>query len=168
MGYVNDTGVSRYIPPTLFHIVTGTWTSAAGAVTGTIAKHKAAAAETATVNIPIVTPSNSAALKGSKLVSVELDHELLLAAATSVTLSIVKVARGIEGAVAVVSAPAGTQTLDPTTTAATQDQHKDKFTLTTPAFIDNDEYYFLKAVFVCAGTVTIDLLAAVANLTLRL
>jgi hypothetical protein len=167
-GYVHDTSMSQYIPPNLMHCVTGTWTDAAGAVSGTIARHKAASAETATVNVPIIIPSNSVAGKGALLQSVELDYELLLAAATSVTLSIVKVARGADTAVAVVSAPAGTQTLTPSTTAATQDQHKDKFTLTTPAYIDNDEYYFLKAVFVCGGTVTIDLLGAVANYTLRL
>lgn len=167
MGYVHDTAMSQYIPPTDFHCVTGTWTEVAGQVAGTICKHKAAAAETATINIPIDLPSNSIAQKGAQLVSVEVDYEVLVAAATSITLSIVKVTRGAEGAVAVVSAPAGTQTLTPATTAATVDQHKDKFTLTTPAWIDNDEYYFLKMVAVCAATTQLDLLAAVANYTLR-
>jgi hypothetical protein len=82
-----------------------------------------------------------------------------------VELSIVKIVRGANTAVAVVSAPAGTQLLTAATTAATVDQHLDKFTLTTPAYIDNDEYYFLKAVAVAAATTQIDLLAAVANYT---
>ena len=60
-GYVHDTAMSQYIPPTAFHIVTGTWTQAAGAVAGTIAMHKAAAAETATVNIPIMIPPTRSA-----------------------------------------------------------------------------------------------------------
>ena len=46
MGYVHDTSMSQYIPPTAMHCVTGTWTDAAGAVSGTIARHKAANAET--------------------------------------------------------------------------------------------------------------------------
>ena len=71
------------------------------------------------------------------------------------------------GAVAVVSAPAGTQLLLPASTAATVDQHLDKFTLTTPAWILNTEYYFLKVVAVCPATTQIDLLGAVANYTFR-
>lgn len=167
MGYVHDTSMSQYIPPNLAHCVTGTWTDVAGQVTGTIARHKAAAAETTTINIPITLPSNSMALKGAMLASVEVDYEILVAAATSWTMSIVKVVRGVDTAVAVVSSPAGTQTLTPATTAATVDQHKDKFALTTPAYIDNDEYYFLKIVAVCAATTQVDILGAVANFTLR-
>jgi hypothetical protein len=168
MGYVHDTQMSQYIPPNLAHCITGTWTDVAGQVAGTIARHKAAAAETTTINIPIILPSNAAALKGALLKSVEVDYEVLVLAATSVTLSIVKVVRGADTAVAVVSAPAGAQLLTAATTAANMDQHRDKFTLTTPAYIDNDEYYFLKIVAVCAATTQLDLLGAVANFTLRL
>lgn len=168
MGYVHDTKVSQYIPPNLAHCVTGTWTDIAGQVAGTIVRHKAAAAETTTINFPLVVPSNSDSQKGSLLKSVEVDYEVLVAAATSITLSIVKVVRGVDTAVAVVSAPAGAQTLAPATTAATVDQHRDTFTLTTPAYIDNDEYYFLKIVAVCAATTQLDLLGAVVNITKRM
>jgi hypothetical protein len=167
MGYVHDTNMSQYIPPNLAHCVTGTWTDVAGQVAGTIARHKAAAAETATINIPITLPSNAIANKGALLKSVEVDYEILVAAATSWTMSIVKVVRGVDTAVAVVSAPAGAQFLLPATTAANVEQHRDKFTLTTPAYIDNDEYYFLKIVAVAAATTQIDILGAVANYTLR-
>jgi len=168
MGYVHDTGMAHYIPPNLAHCVTGTWTDVAGQVAGTIVRHAAAAAQTVTVNIPIILPSNSIALKGSLLKYVELDYEILVAAATSSTLSIVKVVRGADTAVAVVSAPAGTQLLAAATTAATVDQHRDRFTLTTPAYIDDDEYYFLKAVIIQAATTQIDLLGAFAYFTARM
>lgn len=168
MGYVHNTSMSQYIPPNLIHCVTGTWTDTAGAVAGTIAKNRAAAASTSTINVPIIVPSNSAALVGAMLNSVELDYEITVEVMTSLTLSIVKVVRGIDTAVAVVSAPAGTQTLTPATTAASVDQHKDKFTLTTPAFIDNDEYYFLKCIAICGTNGVLQLLGAVANFTLRL
>jgi hypothetical protein len=164
---IHNTHFAQYIPPNLMHCVTGTWTDIAGQVTGTIVRHKAAAAETATVNIPIPIPSNSIGLNGCKLASVELDYEILTAACTSVTASIVKVVRGIDTAVAVVSAPAATQDLVAAVGAATVDQHKLTVTLTTPAWIDNDEYYFLKVIFVAATTSLIDLLAAVANFTFR-
>ena len=145
-GYVHDTAMSQYISPTAFHIVTGTWTQAAGQVAGTIAMHKAAAAETATVNIPIMIPSNSVGLKGSYLKSIEVDYEILIAACTSVTATLNKVARGGDTAVAVVTAPAITQDLAAAVAAATVDQHKLTVSLTTPAWIDNDEYYLLGAV----------------------
>jgi hypothetical protein len=167
-GYVHDTAMSQYIPCNQMHCVTGTWTDVAGQVAGTIVRHKAATAETATINVPITIPSNSVALKGAMLKSVEIDYEILVAACTSWTMSIVKVVRGVDTAVAVVSAPAGAQTLTAATTAATVDQHRDVFTLTTPVYIDNDEYYFLKIVAVAAATTQIDLLAAVANFTERL
>ena len=168
MGYVHDTNMSQYIPPNLAHCVTGTWTDVAGQVAGTIVRHKAATAETSTINIPIILPSNHIALKGSQLKYVELDYEILVAAATSVTLSIVKVVRGADTAVAVVSAPAGTQLLTPASTSATVDQHRDRFTLTTPVFIDDDDMYFLKVVIVAAATTQIDLIGAVAYFTARL
>jgi hypothetical protein len=166
-GYVHDTAMSEYFPPSTFSIITGTWTYIAGQVAGTICAHKAAAAETSTILVPIQIPSNSVAGKGSLLKSVEIDYEIQVVAVTSVTLSIVKVVRGIDTAVAVVSAPAGAQTLVAATTAANVEQHRDAFTLTTPAYIDNDEYYFLKIVIVATATATVDLLAAVANYTFR-
>ena len=166
-GYVHDTAMSQYIPPTAFHIVTGTWTQAAGQVTGTICMHKAATAETATINIPIIIPSNSVSLKGCYLKSVEIDYEILIADLTSITLSIVKVVRGVDTAVALVSAPACTQDIT-AANAKIVEQHKVVVSLTTPAWIANTEYYFLKASCVAPATTTIDLLGAVANFTERI
>ena len=168
MGYVHDTQMSLYIPPTAFHGVTGTWSLAAGAVAGTIVYKKAAAAETTTINIPIILPGNTAPNKGSMINSVEVDFEISGAAATSVTITMNKVTRGADGADAVVTAITGTQTLTPATTAATIDEHKDKFTVTTPAYIDNDEYYLLKIVAVCAAATVIEFLGATVNYTVRM
>jgi hypothetical protein len=167
MGYVHDTAMSQFVPPTVMHGVTGTYTNSAGAVAGTIALHRAAAASTGVINIPIILPSNSVAMKGAYLKSVEVDYECLLAAATSVTFTMNKVTRGADGAVAVVSAVTVTQDLTAATDAADQDQHKCTVTVTTPAWIDNDEYYLLVMTAICGGTVTLDILGAVINYTLR-
>ena len=167
-GYVHDTAMAQFIAPTLFHIVTGTWTQAAGQVSGTICMHKAATAETANVNIPIMIPSNSVGLKGAYLKSIEVDYEILVAACTSVTATLNKVVRGVDTAVAVVSAPAITQDLAAAVAAATVDQHKLTVTLTTPVWIANTEYYLLKLAMVAAATTTIDLLGAVVNFTERI
>jgi len=167
MGYVHDTAMSQFIPPTAMHYVTGTWTSDAGNVTGTIVQQKTAAAETTVVNIPIMIPQNSVGLKGGYLKSVEIDYEILTAAATSITASLSKVVRGADGAVAVVTSPAVTQDLTAATDAADVDQHKLTVTVTTPVWIDNDEYYLLVITAVCAGGTVLEILGAVANFTLR-
>lgn len=168
MGYVHDTHMSQFIPPTAMMGVTGTFTLAAGAVAGTIAYHRAATAQTSVITIPIPLPSNSSTQKGAYLRSVEVDYENLLATATSVTFGLNKVTRGANTAVAVVSAVTVTQDLTAATTAAAQDQCKCTVTLTTPAWIDNDEYYLLTMTIVAGATVTNDVLGAVANYTLRL
>jgi len=168
MGYIHDTHCAQYIPPTAFHCVTGTFTDAAGAVTGTIAKHRAAAASTAVINIPIMLPSNSIAQKGAYLLSVEVDYELLLDVATSVTASMNRVTRGADTAVAVVAAVTVTQDLAAAVAAATENQHKLTVTLTTPVWIDNDQEFLLVLTIVCGATVTVDLLGAVANYELKL
>lgn len=167
MGYIHDTAMSQYIAPTAFHYVTGTWTDAAGNVAGTIVKQKATGAETSVVNIPILIPSNSVAQKGGYLKSVEIDYEILAAAATSITATVNKVTRGADGAVAVVAAQTATQDLTAATDAADVDQHKLTVTITTPFWIDNDVYVLVSLSCVCATNTVLEFLGAVANFTLR-
>jgi hypothetical protein len=166
-GYVHDTAMSQYIPPTAFHIVTGTWTQAAGQVAGTICMHKAAAAESPIINVPITIPSNSVGLKGAYLKSVEIDYEVMVADLTSIAFTIQKVTRGTDTNVAVVSAPTVTQDIA-AASAKTIEQHKVVVSLSTPAWIANTEYYLLKIAPVAPATTTLDLLGAVANFTERI
>ena len=170
MGYVHDTKMSQYIPPTLFHCVTGTWTQAAGAVTGTIAKHVAAADQSTVINIPIVIPSNASAQKGARLESIEVDFEILVAACDALAAVINKVTRGADTAVAVVESLAFSYDTGHDTAAErlTLDQHKMTLTLTTPVWLDNDVYILVEITANQALTTTLDFLAAVANFTLRL
>jgi hypothetical protein len=79
----------------------------------------------------------------------------------------VKVVRGTDTNVAVVSAPACTQDIA-AASAKIVEQHKVIITLTTPAWIANTEYFFLKAALVAPATTTFDLLGAVANFTERI
>ncbi len=167
MGYVHDTAMSTFIPPTTFHPVTGTFTWAAGAVAGTIAMHRAAANQTSVITIPIMLPSNSVAGKGALLKSIEVDYEVLTAEPTSITWTLNKVTRGAEGAVAAVAAVTRTNAVADAA-AKTVDQHKQVITITSPAWIDNDEYYLLECSLVAgAGGTTEDFLGAVANWTFR-
>lgn len=170
---IHNTHASQFIPWTAITPITGTWTEVAGQVAGTMCKHKAATAETAIVYIPIVLPSDSGVnaagvpTKGSLLASVEVDYEVLVSACTSVTGAITKVKRGADGAVAVVSTITTTQDLTAATDAADVDQHKLTISITTPAYIENDEYYICTMTFVAAAGTTLDVLGAVANYTHR-
>ena len=165
-GFVHDTAMSQYIPPTLFHCATGTWTWVAGTVTDTIAKHKAAGDETAIINIPIIIPSNSVAGKGALLKSIEVDYKITTDSPTSITPLVNLITRGIEGAVATVAAQAFTQS--PTLAASkTVEKHKLVITITTPFWIDNDQFVLLELTLVSANGAVWDILAAVANFTLR-
>jgi len=170
MGFVNDTHMAQIIPPTMFHCVTGTWTLAAGAVAGTIAKHVAATDETSVITIPVTLPSNSVGLKGSYLVSIEVDFEILVADCDALAAVVNKVTRGADGAVAVVAAQ--TFTYDAGHDSAAEridvDQHRMTLTLATPIWIDNDEYVLVEITADKAATTTMDFLAAVANYTARL
>jgi len=168
MGYVHDTHMAQIIPPTAFHFSTATITYVAGQVAGTIVAHRAAANQTSLITIPIMIPSNSSGLKGAMLNSIEIDYEILVAEPTSLTWTLNKVTRGADGAVAVVAAVTKTNTLSAATGKAV-DQHRETITLTTPTWIDNDEYYLLEGSMVAgAGGNTSDFLGAVANFTLRL
>jgi hypothetical protein len=164
---IHNTHFAQYIPPTAMHYVTGTWADAAGDVAGTIVKRKTANAETAVVTVPVVIPSNSIALQGAKLASIELDYEIETAACTSVTAVLHKIVRGADTAVAVASHPTITQSPAAAAGAETHAEHKLVVTLTTPAWIDNDEYYLCEFSFIAAAGSVVDILAAVANYTLR-
>ena len=167
MGYVHDTHMQRYVPPTVFSLVTGTWTHAAGNVAHTIVMQKAAAAETSTVTIPLTVPGNEIDLKGSMINSVEIDYEILTAAATSITATVWKIAAGVDGAVAVATQVTATQNLTAATDAADVDQHRLTVTITTPEYIDDDDYWFVELACVCATTTVLEFLGAQVNYTFR-
>lgn len=169
-GYVHDTSMSQYIPPTVFHLVTGTWTHAAGQVTDTIAVINAAADATTTCNIPVMIPSNSVAQKGAYLRSVEIDFEVLTAAMDAASVVFNLVTRGADGAVATVAAQTFTYDTGHDTAAERidVDQHKMTVTLDTPVWLDNDQYALVELTLDRAVTTVVHLLGAVANYTLRL
>jgi hypothetical protein len=163
-----NTQMSQFIPPNMFHAATGTFTYVAGQVAGTIALHRAAAAETSIITIPVMVPSNAATGNGAYLKSVEIDYENVAAAiGTSLTPVINLVDRGAEGADATVTAQAFTQT--PTlSNSLTQDEHKLVLTLTTPVWVKNTQYVLVQLTLIAtSNSGTNDFLGAVANFTLR-
>jgi hypothetical protein len=89
-------------------------------------------------------------------------------AATSLTATMNKVTRGADGADATVASVAVTQDLTAGTDAADVDEHKLTVTVTTPFWIDNDEYVLVElALEAGAGGNTADFISAVAKYTFR-
>jgi len=167
---IHNSHVSQFIPPNLCHFVTGTWTDAAGAVANTIVKSKAAADQTAIVTIPIMIPSNSVALQGAKLVSVDVWWEVLTAAMDAVS-ALVHLAT-LPADTAAFGAPAAqTFTYDTghNTAAArlTLEQHKMTLTITTPPWLDDDQIMLVQLTYDAAATSLLTFFGARANYTLR-
>ena len=171
MGYVNDTHTCYYIPPTLAHRVTGTWSNAAGQVADTIVESVNDANQTSKLTIPIVVPSNSSDAKGFKLTSIEIDYEVTGAALEEVTAVVNKVTRGAEGAVAVVAAQAFSYDTghDAANERNTQDEHVMTLTLTTPVWVEDDHVIQVQLTNVAgAGGGVFDFIGMRANYTYRL
>ena len=170
MGYVHDTAMSQFFPPTVAHYVTGTWSDAAGSIAGTICKSKAAADNTAVVTIPIAVPQNGVAQKGAYLKSIDVYWEVLTAAMDAVTAAINKATLPANGAD--FAAPAAqTFTYDANhDTAAkrlTLDEHKMTLTITTPFWMDDDDLVLVEMTFDAALTSALTFFGARANYTLR-
>src|SRR3972149_3726739 len=79
MGYVHDTAMSQFVPPNQIGVSAGTWTFAVAS--NVWSNDRTAADASFTAYIPIPIPSNSVALKGAKLVSIEFMYLIGTAAA---------------------------------------------------------------------------------------
>lgn len=170
MGYVHDTSMSQFIAPTQVFGDTATWSLGAGQVANSIAYKCDATDETANLFIPVLLPSNSASAKGAYLKSIEVDFEIVTAACDAMSATLYKVTRGADGSDVTVASVSFTYDAghDSAAERIDVDEHKMTLTLATPAWIDNDEYYWVKIAFDKAATTTVEFLGAVANFTLRL
>ena len=174
-GYVHDTGFTAWITPLQMFGDTAAWTFGAGQVSNSLVYKADATDEVANLFIPITVWSNSAVdaggnpVKGSLLKSIEIDFEVLIAALDVLTPVIYKMKRGADGADVVVSTPAFSYDSGHDTAAERidVDEHKMTLTLDTPAYVENDEYYWLKLPFDKAATSTVEVLGAFANFTFR-
>jgi hypothetical protein len=86
---------------------------------------------------------------------------------TSLTWTINKITRGADGADASVTPQTCTAALSAATGKAVN-EHKEVLTITTPFWIDNDEYVLVElALEAGGGGNTADFISAVANYTFR-
>jgi hypothetical protein len=176
MGYVHDVAMSQFVPPTAFGYSAGTW--ALAVATNVWSLDRTAADAAFTVYMPIPVPSNSVALKGAKLLSVEFMYSIATAAADAFVAATCAVykdtlqASAASGSGTLNTSAIVTGTLDTGHDTAAEllaiDEHRLKWTLTTPAWIDNDAAYHFEAVVDAAAGTVFKIFGGIVNYTLRL
>jgi hypothetical protein len=168
MGYVHDTAMSLFIGPEEAQHSAGTWTATNGAGNLWYSRRTAANATWVT-KIPIKLPQNSVALKGSKLVSVDIYWETTVEVMDAVAAVLYKATAPANGSA--FSAASVTTSYDTGhDTAAervTVEQHTMTLTVTTPFWIDNDDVIYVELSVDGGANGVFDLYGARANFTLR-
>jgi hypothetical protein len=174
-GYVHNTAMSQWISPNMCSYVTGTWTDAVGAVTGTVVKEKAAADNTGVIYIPIsaAIPSTSVAQTGCYVRSIDIYWATTTAAldAAGVTALIdrfVLPANGAAFPALVAHAFTYDAGNDTAAESLTLDEHTMTLTITTPIWLDNDDLVQVRLTMDAALTSVIRFHGARVNYTLRL
>ena len=168
MGYVHDEDMSKFIHPGAFEMSAGTW--AVTEASSVVSNNRTAADAAVTVLVPIPIPSNSVALKGAKLASIDLGYLIGTAAADDfATVELEKTTIGADNVAAAGEAPA--VTLDTAHDTAAErlavDDHTMTITIDSPEFLDDGDCYWLKLVIDAAATTVLKFYGAVAHYTLR-
>ena len=169
MGYVNDTHFSQFISPFTWGYSAGTWTPT---VASNVVKNVRSAADASvTVTVPILIPSNASALKGCKLVSIDVWYAIATAAADDfATVELEKMTLPADDVA--VSGAAVTTTLDTGHDTAAErlaidTDHCMTVTLSTPAWIDDGDAYYLQMVIDNAAGTVLTFFGARANYIFR-
>ena len=168
MGYVHDEHMSEFIHPGDFEMSAGTW--AITEASNVVSNDRTAADAAVTVLIPIRVPSNSVALKGAKLSSIDIGYLIATAAADDfATVELEKVTVGVDNIAAAGEAITTTEDAAHDTAAErlAVDDHTMTITITTPEFVDDGECFWLKLVIDCAATTVLKFYGAIAHYTLR-
>jgi hypothetical protein len=168
MGFTNDTAMAAFVPASKIGKSAGTWTPTLAS--NTVGDVRTAGAATFNLFVPLNPPvSNSVGLKGARIKSVELLYSVATAALNSVTtVEIEKMTVSSAGAVTGVAVTATlNSTEDTTAKRLTVANHRVIATITSPAWTDNDESYWLYVTFDAAATSAVTLWGAVVNYDLR-
>jgi hypothetical protein len=175
MGYVHDTAMSLFIPPTAFGFSAGTWTLTVA--TNVWSMDRTAADASNTIYMPIPIPSNSVALKGAKLLSVEFMYSISTAAADDFAVATCLIytdtlsASAASGSGTINTAAALTSTKDTghdtDAECLAQDEHRMVLTVTTPVWTDNDVAYHAEFIVDGGAATVVKVFGGIANYTLR-
>ena len=98
MGYVHDTAMSQFVSPFECGYTAGTWTATISS--NLISNVRTAADASFTILAPVTLPSNSVALKGAYLQSIDVYYKIATAACDSVAgLAVDKISLQADGTV---------------------------------------------------------------------
>jgi hypothetical protein len=169
MGYIHDTAMSQFIAPGTAAFSAGTW---ADAVASNVwCKSRSAADASFTIGLPLLLPSNSAALTGAYLQSIDVWYSIATAAAddfaTVALYSDALAASGVANTAAAVTVSLDAAHDTAAERKATGD-HKMTLTLSTPVWVNSDAAYHLELGVDAAATTVFKLFGARANYTLRI
>ena len=173
MGYVHDTAMSQFVPPNKIGYTAGTWVLAVTSNVWSLVR--TAANATFTLFVPVPIPSNSVALKGAYLVSIELMYsvatEVMDAVDSVKVLKDALKAAAASGSGSINTAAEVTSTIDAGhDTDADRlaiDEHRMVVTLSTPEWIDNDAAFHLEVDFDGGASGVVKVFGAIINYTLR-
>lgn len=168
MGYVHDTSMSQFVHPSQIDKSAGTWTPTLS--TNDVFHRRTAADANFNLFVPVRLPSNSAALKGAYLKSIELIFNITTGALDDfATVALKKLTFNSSGAS---TASDVTVTIDTANDTANERKatgtHRMTVTLSTPVWVDNDDAYVLYCVCDAAANSVFDLYGAIVNYTVRL
>lgn len=175
MGYTHDAGFCSFIPPTVVSGDVAAWGVVAGQVANSLVYKCDATDETANLYIPIIgVPSHTpdaagVAVKGGKITKIEIDYEILVAAVDTLTAVVYKSKRGADGADVVVSSVTFTHDAahDTDDERDDLDEHRMEINITTPEYLEDDEYLWVHLAIDKAATSTFEFIGAFAYYTLR-
>ena len=164
---MHNTHFSQFIPPAQINKSAGTWTPTLAS--NALYERRTAADATFNLFIPIRIPSNSVALQGAKIASIEVIYNITTAACDDfATVELEKMTSSAAGAV---TGAAVTVSVDTSHDTAAERKatgtHRMTVTITTPEWVDNDCWYVLYLVVDAAATTVFDLYGAIVNFTLR-
>ena len=167
MGYVNDTGFSKFTPPEMCTGTTGTFAMAVASNVWSL--NKTAGDNTSVIKIPLLLPSSSVDRQGAQLASVDIWWDCSVGANDAVSAALYKLTLPAT-TVAPTAASVATSYDTAHDTAAerlTLAQHKMTLTLTTPEWVDDDENFYVELTIDAAANSVDKLFGARANYVFR-
>lgn len=167
MGYTHDTAMAAFVSPAEVTPTVGTWTMTAASHLWTL--NKTNGADTSVLKIPLKLPSNSVALKGAYLKSVDIWWVNATADLTDMSAEIYLATLPAQAGTLTAASQTLTYDASHLTAAArkTQAVHKMTLTITTPVWLDDDNEAYVELTCNAASTSAVKLYGARANYTLR-
>lgn len=168
MGYVCDTQMSVFIPPADIVKTAGTWTASLSA--NVVKEDRTPADGVFNLIVPLGVTGNAAAFKGARIKRVDLLYKVAGGACDSIpTVEVEKVtfsAGGAAGGAAAAVTLDGGHDTDAKRKAL--GDHRMMVTLNSPAWLDDDEAYYLYVNVDASATTQFTLFGAVVYFDLRL